>query len=117
MIYETCLNGIKIFAYHGLYEAERILGAEFIVDVKVIQHLDDDKVILTIEQAVNYEKIYTVILDQMKVTENLIETVAQRILSKLKLEFEQASNIHVTIHKPNAGGLLPSGQATVRFQG
>jgi dihydroneopterin aldolase len=53
----------------------------------------------------------------MKVTENLIETVAQRILSKLKLEFEQAKSIHVTIHKPNAGGLIPSGQATVRFQG
>ena len=116
MIYETCLNGIKIFAYHGLYEAERILGTEFIVDVKLIHLLDDDKIILSIEQAVNYEKIYSIIIDQMQVTENLIETVAQRILHKLKLEFEQANNIYITIHKPNAGGVLHSGQAIVSFQ-
>lgn len=115
MIYETSLTGIKVFASHGVYEAERIIGMEFIVDASVKQHMKDDEVITTLAHAINYEKIYKIILEQMMVTEYLIETVAQRILNQLKNEFSQAQQIKVTIHKPNAGGFMHSGEAVVMF--
>jgi dihydroneopterin aldolase len=111
MNYTTTLTGLEFYAYHGLYPEEQVLGQLFGVDVKVI--LDLDKPISSLEDAVNYEVLFNTAKEEMAVRQELIETVAQRILKRLHKHFPSAITIEVTIHKPNPAGVFKSGVASV----
>lgn len=113
------LEGMQFQGYHGVYDAERILGTTFVVDV----HIDFDLGQVkgdNIETAINYEAIHHMIdllmtpprplppAEIAKLTEQelalrkerepkkLIETVAQQIMTKLKLQF---ANMHGAVVK------------------
>jgi dihydroneopterin aldolase len=115
MKYTTALTGLEFFSFHGLYAEERLLGAIFRVDVTV--ECEIDKPISTIEEVVNYEIIFNTVKAQMAVAEDLLETVAQKIIDVLKREFSQAKQVEVTIHKPNPAGTFKSGVASVTIGG
>ena len=103
MKYITSITGLEFYSFHGLYAEEKLLGALFGVDVSV-------------ECEINYELILNSVKTQMAIPQDLIETVAQYIISDLKLAFQQAQHIEVTIHKPNPAGLFKSGVATVKMR-
>lgn len=111
MNYTTTLTGLEFFSFHGLYAEEKVLGAKFLVDVSV--ECEINKPISSLEEAVNYEIIYHTVKSQMAVAEDLLETVAHKILDVLKKEFAQAKRVEVTIHKPNPAGTFKSGVASV----
>lgn len=111
MKYITALSGLEFYAYHGLYAEEQILGQKFKVDVKVT--MDIDKPITHIEDAVNYEMLFNTAREEMAVRQDLIETVAQRILARLQKHFGAAPSVEVTIYKPNPAGVFKSGVASV----
>jgi dihydroneopterin aldolase len=114
MKYQTTIKNLEFFAYHGLYEEEKVLGGLFLVDV--LLETEVNREILTIDHALNYESIYKVAAEEMKNRQDLIETVAQRILIRLTEVFrEQLVSISVTVSKPNPGGLFGSGAASVTF--
>jgi 7,8-dihydroneopterin aldolase/epimerase/oxygenase len=116
------LEGMQFQGYHGVYPAERVLGTTFVVDVHIdfeLKQVKDDK----LETTLNYEAIHQMIdllmtppkqlsaedlaklspqeLEARKEREpkQLIETVAQLILSKLKLQFNQMHGARVRIRK------------------
>jgi dihydroneopterin aldolase len=111
MNYTTTLTGLEFFSFHGLYPEEKLMGAIFRVDVSVLCHVD--KPITSLEEAVNYEIIYKTVKEQMAIPEDLLETVAQKIISVLQKEFTQARRVEVTIHKPNPAGAFKSGTGSV----
>ena len=84
---------------------------KFLVDVSV--ECEINKPISSIDEAVNYEIIYNTVRSQMAIPEDLLETVAHKIIAVLQMEFSQANHIAVTIHKPNPAGLFKSGVASV----
>jgi 7,8-dihydroneopterin aldolase/epimerase/oxygenase len=116
------LEGMQFHGYHGVYPAERVLGTTFIVDV----HIDFDLKSVKnddLSTAVNYESVYhivellmipppplspeqlarlnTVELASRKEREprQLIETVAQTIVTKLKKKFDKMQSLTVRIKK------------------
>jgi dihydroneopterin aldolase len=111
MKYTTALTGLEFFSFHGLYAEEKVLGAKFLVDVSV--ECEINKPISSIDEAVNYEIIYNTVRSQMAIPEDLLETVAQKIIDVLQQEFGQAKRVEVTIHKPNPAGTFKSGVASV----
>lgn len=111
MKYITALTGLEFYSYHGLYAEEQILGQLFKVDMKVT--IDIDKPITYIEDAVDYEILFNTAKEEMAVSQELIETVAQRILARLQNHFVTATSIEVTIYKPNPAGVFKSGVASV----
>jgi dihydroneopterin aldolase len=111
MNYITSITGLAFYAFHGLYREERIIGANFKVDVKVVVEIKTP--ISTLENATNYELIYSAVEEEMAIAQDLIETVAQNILIKIKQHFPQAERVEVTIHKPNPAGVFKSGIASV----
>ncbi len=116
MKYKTSLQNVEFHAYHGVYEEETLIGGKFIVNASVIVDWTLHKYISVLDDATNYELIYKIIHNEMQKTVPLIETVAHRILNQLKAEFTDAKEIEVSIVKPRAGGLLPSGSAVVAFE-
>jgi dihydroneopterin aldolase len=111
MRYKTSLTSLEIFAYHGLYEEEKVLGATFLVDASI--EYEVSKSITSIEEATNYEIMFKIIHETMSIRQDLLETVAQLIIDALRKAFTGTQHIEVTIHKPNPGGLFKSGIASV----
>ncbi|MEZ5039902.1 MAG: dihydroneopterin aldolase [Saprospiraceae bacterium] len=95
------LEGMRIFAKHGFYEEERILGNEFILDVfletDVEKAAEEDNLFKTI----NYETVYHLCLIEMRQPSQLIEEVCQRIVHRLLDYFERVGGIKVKLRKLN----------------
>jgi dihydroneopterin aldolase len=103
---EINLTGAEFFAHHGFYPEEQILGSRFIVDISVKfapqGNLGEDE----IGNTVNYEQLYNIAREEMKITRKLIETVAEAIFARIKAEFPFIAAISVCLKKmdPPLGG-------------
>ncbi len=102
---KVSLEGVRFFAYHGFYPEEQILGTEFIIDVDTeleVYSAGEDE----ISNTVNYEKLFNIVSDEMKIPRKLIETVAHAILEQIRHEYLAVKNIRVLIRKmhPPLGG-------------
>lgn len=95
------LNKLKFFAQHGCYEAEKIVGGTFFVTIKMYTqdlrpcHTDN------IDDAVNYQKVYTLIAQQMKKKCHLLEHLTFNIGQAILSEFLQIEKIELTVEKEN----------------
>lgn len=96
---EINLNDAEFFAHHGYYPEEQILGTRFIVDISVSFEPQGDLGEDEIGNTVNYEQLYNIASDEMKVTRKLIETVAQSIFDRIKSEFSFVTKIRVRLKK------------------
>ncbi len=110
------LENMNFYAYHGFYEEERVIGGNYIVDVFV--HADHRQAASAddLYQAINYETIYLIVRQEMQQPTKLIETVAERIMSRLKGYFLQMEKVKVRIRKlhPPLGGSV--GSATMELK-
>lgn len=113
MKYQTAVNDLEFYAYHGLYEEEKVLGGLFLVDV--LLETDTQVQITHIGQALNYELIFLIAKEEMEARKDLIETVAQQMLMRLSDAFGDETSVRVSIRKKNPGGLFGSGSAAVIF--
>lgn len=97
------VKGMPFYARHGVYEAERELGQRFVVDcdcrldTRPAAWADDEA--LTISYQKIYEQVRAVVEDDLV---HLIETLAERIATRLLDHFPLLDEVVVTVHKPNA---------------
>lgn len=92
------LEGVKIFAYHGYFPEEQIIGTPFSVDVFTeMESTDDDSDRL--ELTVDYGRLFEIVSEEMKISRKLLEKVAHSILVRIKDEFPAVSKITVSITK------------------
>ncbi len=95
------VEGIKIYAYHGCFKEEADIGTNFQVDVVLDTDLSKPAETDNIEDAVNYQAVFTVIKEQMAIRSNLLENVAKRITEALFAEFSEVSKVKVKVSKLN----------------
>jgi dihydroneopterin aldolase len=113
----VALHGAEFFAYHGFYPEEQKLGTCFIVDIEVefkSDNLNQDDLANTVD----YEKLYNIICEIMKVPKKLIETVAQTIIDEVKQQYNFVDAITVTLKKnnPPMGGKVAYSAVTLNYQ-
>lgn len=77
----VALKDVKCFALHGFYPEEQFIGNHFSIDVEVTFLPSGETEDL--QKTVNYEVINTIILEEMKNTQKLLETVVKRIMDKV----------------------------------
>jgi 7,8-dihydroneopterin aldolase/epimerase/oxygenase len=104
------LNNIRVYAYHGCWEEEAIVGGEYVVDVALYGDFTNAALIDDLSQTVDYVQVKELVYQQMAIRAKLIETVAFRIHSLLKDEFRWCEKVWVRITKLNApmGGQVES---------
>ena len=110
------LNNMKFFAHHGCFEAERIVGTQFCVNLSFdtntekAEHSDD------ISDTVSYLDVYQLVKTEMQTPSNLLEHVARRIADAISQAFPQISNLEIEIQKlnPPLGGEVGSAGVVVR---
>lgn len=109
------IEGMKFYAFHGHFEAERVVGNEFEVSVKIETDCTAAAQSDNLDDALNYQKIYELIRKEMKTTSHLLENVAQRIKNSLLSHFPEIEHIIVKISKinPPMGGEIEKVSVTI----
>lgn len=95
----VALKDVKCFALHGYYPEEQLIGNHFVVDLVTEftpQGFDDE-----LAQTVNYEDLNHIILEEMKHTQKLLETVLKNIISKVIELYPFVEIVNVSIKKLN----------------
>lgn len=97
------LRGLPFFARHGLIPAEQELGQRFVVDADWWHDTRPaawaDDVSLTVSYQDVYTQIRAVVEDD---SVRLIETLAERIATRLLDHFPLIQQVRVVVHKPGA---------------
>ena len=97
------LTGISGFAFHGVYEKERIEGQKFVLDLVAEVDLYPAGVSDELKDSVDYS-LMAIVAHEELIGEpcNLIEAVAERIANRVLSDFEEVKNVTVRVHKPDA---------------
>src|SRR5690606_26044585 len=94
------LENLRFYSYHGFYPEEQILGNEYFLTIKTAfdyTNLEDTK----LENTVNYEQLYALASDSMKIPRKLLETVTNEIFEKTRISFPHLKEIEISICKLN----------------
>ena len=97
------IDGLEVFANHGLFEEENKLGQKFIFDIEC--ELNYKKAMFSDEMtdSISYADIAEVVVKTATTnTFNLLERLAGEILKNIFTEFSQIENINLKINKPGA---------------
>ena len=100
MIYKVRIDGLKVFAYHGVMQHEKDYGQYFFIDC----HLDVEA---GTEDHIDSTVSYALVADEIvKVTTaskfELIESLASAIKSAVLSLDARILRATITVHKPNA---------------
>ncbi len=102
------IEGMEFYAYHGHFEEERIVGNRFLIDISIKTDTDiagnSDK----IDDALNYQKVYKIIKEEMQKKSHLLEHIGTRILDALYANFTGIEEITLKVSKmhPPMGGQI-----------
>lgn len=92
------LSGLEFHAKHGVFPAERELGARFVVDVELFLPMDaSDELSHTVNYATVYEHVRRVITET---SVQLIETLAVQLAEGILAEHLPLQRVKVRVHKP-----------------
>ena len=93
------LHNLIFYAFHGVYEAERILGNTFVVDVSISFQVEEN--ISTLQQTINYASVYEIIKQSMLVPTVLLETLVQDLAQQIHTFDKRIKSISISIEKKN----------------
>ena len=104
---EITLTGLRVFGRHGVYEDERRVGQDFIVDftlrMDTRRAAETDDVSDTVHYGEAAQMVAAIVAGEPV---DLLETLAARIADSL-LGSPGVGRVRVTVHKPDAPIPLP----------
>jgi dihydroneopterin aldolase len=104
------LENIQIYAHHGVFNQETLVGNNFVVNLKIKINLSKAVSSDNLNDTVSYALVYEVVKREMTINSKLLEHVAGRIVSSLKKEFQEIEQIELKLSKlnPPVGGQVES---------
>lgn len=116
--YSIALHNVHLYAYHGVLEQERSVGAWFTINIRLF--LDDRSCAYSdsIDETVSYADVYDVVVKEMEKSSLLLENVCKRILEVLFDRFGGVSAVEIDMKKdtPPMGGDRLSSAVTLRAE-
>ena len=104
------LEGMEFYAFHGHYKEEQIVGNRFLIDVTIETDMEKPMGSDNLKDAVNYQRAYEIVKQEMQKKSHLLEHIAGRILNALHAEMEGIKKATVKVSKmnPPVGGKVNS---------
>lgn len=93
------IEGIEIFAYHGVYQIEREAGNRFFVDLYLQADLRPAARSDALRDTVDYHAVYKIVLNKMQQPANLLETLVFRIGPAILEAFQHLESATVRVRK------------------
>jgi dihydroneopterin aldolase len=107
------LHNLRFFAHHGMYEEEKKVANEFIVDLEV--SFEVSETITSINESINYIKLYELVKKFMLQEQKLIETIAMNIVNAIHHQYPVVKKISIAITKKFPPVINFSGNVAVRY--
>ena len=95
------VKNIRLHAFHGVMPQERITGNDYLVSVSADCPLAAAAESDSVDDTLNYARIYNIVKEEMALQSNLVEHVAGRIGRRVLAEFPLADNVRVEVVKLN----------------
>ena len=104
------IENMEFYAFHGHFKEERIVGNKFLVDLTIETDMKIAAASDNLKDAVNYQRIYEIVKQQMELKSHLLENIAGRILDAVYAEMEGIKKATVKVSKmnPPLGGKIES---------
>lgn len=110
------LDGIELWANHGVMEHEADLGQRYVVDVTV--HVDLEAAIASDDLAdtIDYGALSSLVAHTFGAPRTrLVEAVAGRVANAVLEHDERIQAVDLTVHKPSAPLTVPVGDVRIRL--
>ena len=98
---KVALEGLEFHAFHGVYPHERESGNWFEVDISVETDFSHAAATDELVGTVNYETLFRLVKEEMGQPSKLLETVAEKIVNDVFLNFPSAMSVQLKISKLN----------------
>ena len=95
------IEDLKIYAYHGVLPEENIIGTYYIVNLELHADLWKSTESDDLNDTISYADINDIIHEEMKISSQLLEHVAGRIINKINEHFPSISYLKIRITKTN----------------
>ena len=100
-IYVYLSGRCRFFAHHGVDPQETIVGANFIIDLRLRTDFTHAAQTDELKGTVSYADIYAVVKKEMKTPSKLLEHVCERIGQRLFNDFPTIQEIIIRLSKEN----------------
>lgn len=95
------LEGLRLFARHGVLPQERTIGAEFTIDLKLKTDFSKAAATDELDGTLNYAEVFGCVKEVMSSPSLLLEHVCQRIAERLFDEFPSLMETEIRLFKQN----------------
>lgn len=89
-------------AFHGVYEQERVVGNDYVVNVCVDYPLEKACQSDDVNDTLNYASLVDIVKLEMNIPSNLLEHVAGRIIDAVFAKYDEAEAVEIDIRKIGA---------------
>ena len=109
------IENMEFYAYHGHFKEEQIVGNQFLVDLEIEADLKQPSQSDDLKDAVNYQRAYELVKQEMDKKSSLLESIARRILERIFEEMDGIEEVRVKVAKmnPPMGGKMDSVSVTM----
>ncbi len=108
------IKDLEIYANHGLYNEEKVLGQKFLISIKVDYNMKEVATEKNLEKSIDYGILSHEIKELFEnESEDLIETCGYKILDHIFKKYKIAKEVEVSIKKPWAPINLPLDSAEI----
>jgi 7,8-dihydroneopterin aldolase/epimerase/oxygenase len=95
------LNQVKLHAFHGVYEGEKLTGSSYEINVRVAYE-EGDTTFDSLKNTINYVEILDIVKQRMQVPTGLLEKVADEIIREIRRRYPFTKEVILTIYKIDA---------------
>ncbi|MBN1927434.1 MAG: dihydroneopterin aldolase [Prolixibacteraceae bacterium] len=102
------IEGMEFYAYHGHFKQEQVVGNKFLLNISIETNCSTAGKTDNLHDALDYQKVYNLIKEEMEVKSYLLEHICKRILDRLYSEFDtiQKATVKVSKINPPMGGQI-----------
>lgn len=101
MTNKILLQGIRLFAHHGVGADERLIGTYYRIDLTLTTDFKKAMETDDLSHTINYAEVYQTLTAQMQQPQQLLEHVANSILKALFHQFPTITHITLRLIKEN----------------
>jgi len=95
------VENLKIYAFHGCMNEEKVIGSDYVVNITAICFVNKDVFQDVISGTVDYVDLARIAKQEMSIRAKLLEVVVKRIIDRSFEEITVLNKISVTVSKIN----------------
>ena len=95
------LEGLKIYAYHGVLPQENRVGAMYTINLRLKTNFLAASETDDLTHTINYAEVYQAVKKEMEIPSKLLEHVIYRIAKQLFSEFPAIDAVEIALYKEN----------------